>query len=475
MMKLRGTALDKLGSLLVVFALLGARASSQTITKIADTGTSIPNGTGSFTGLFNLPTISGSTVALYGSGAAQGGFYTWNGASLSRLVDLNSAIPSGTGNFTNLISSDFSISNNAVVFLADGTAGQSGIYRAANGVLTRVIDVTFNLPGTSTKFQSFSGPSEGGGVVAFAGTADGWIDQNGVFTIAGTTITPIVTTSTPLPGSSENFLSSFMVANNNGQLAFKANTLLSQPGIYGWSGSALSKVSRFGDTMPVINQAFTDFLDALDIDGGKVIFSGISTVAGGYDQGIYSAALTGGGLTRLVDTATTIPGTTVTFANLEGFKMINGTLVFSGSDTNYFNGVYALSNGTITKVLAPGDSLSAKTVRGVNSGWQGFSTNNQIAMSVDFTDNSQGIYLTTLNTSSVAPPSFNSPTLATNGFKLTLSLTAGQTYRLQATTNFTNPAGWTTLTNITSSPSSLMYTDIIANSFSRRFYRLISP
>jgi hypothetical protein len=97
-----------------------AFAASPTITFriAANTATAIPGGTGSFITFFSPtdlthppgPCISFGTVAFFGAGAGQQGIYMIPpgppGSPQSppgpptRVADLNSAIPGGTGNFT---------------------------------------------------------------------------------------------------------------------------------------------------------------------------------------------------------------------------------------------------------------------------------------------------------------------------------------------------------------------------------------
>jgi hypothetical protein len=88
--------------LLALGAVFGlcAVAPAQTFTRIADTSTPIPNGTGAFTSfLVVTPSVSGSTVAFYGAGSGnQRGIYSSpiGGGTLTVVADVTTAIPNGT-------------------------------------------------------------------------------------------------------------------------------------------------------------------------------------------------------------------------------------------------------------------------------------------------------------------------------------------------------------------------------------------
>ena len=80
-------------------------------------------------------------------------------------------------------------------------------------------------------------------------------------------------------------------------------------------------------------------------------------------------------------------------------------------------------------------------------------------------------------TNGPVPPSFLSPVMLTStGFIAEVSLTIGQNYRVQATTNLSgNPIPWTDMTNFTASATNFVFLDRSARDFANRFYRVISP
>ncbi|MBC8097187.1 MAG: right-handed parallel beta-helix repeat-containing protein [Akkermansiaceae bacterium] len=85
--------------------------------------------------------------------------------------------------------------------------------------------------------------------------------------------------------------------------------------------------------------------------------------------------------------------------------------------------------------------------------------------------------LAVLVTNQPAPPVFNLPfSLTATGFIARISLTIGQSYRIQATTNLAgNPAPWMDLTNFVATTTNFNFLDRTSTNFPRRFYRAVSP
>lgn len=204
----------------VVLIVTGNASAAITITKIADTNTAIPNGSGNFTG-FGAVSLDGQDVAFRGlGGSGQDGEYLFDQGVLNRIADTSIAIPNGVGNFMNfspisLDSGNFafvvgennrrestriwvalfgkwwigirrfrqepatlrgvdqlSLDGGTVAFLGTGTSSQDGIYTETASVLTRVVDTNTAIPdgtGKFTTFQEFPASFDGGSV-AFLGS-----------------------------------------------------------------------------------------------------------------------------------------------------------------------------------------------------------------------------------------------------------------------------------------------------------------
>jgi hypothetical protein len=96
----------KISSLLFAVLLLPvvpihAEAVSFNLSKVVDKTTPIPDGAGNFACLGNYA-ISGSTVVFWGSGfrppffCEPSGIYLFDGTSLIKVADTNTAIPAGS-------------------------------------------------------------------------------------------------------------------------------------------------------------------------------------------------------------------------------------------------------------------------------------------------------------------------------------------------------------------------------------------
>lgn len=163
--------------------------NGSTVSRVADYSTPIPDGTGQFTPFvasdpdhygdrsfgFGLGprSISGANVVFRGSGSNwQQGIYLFDGSTLSRVADLTTAIPGGTGNFTHFETPQVSGGN--VVFAASGSAGQGGIYLFDGTTLSRVADTNTPIPDSTASFQYVNSYQVSGDSLVFFGYwADG--------------------------------------------------------------------------------------------------------------------------------------------------------------------------------------------------------------------------------------------------------------------------------------------------------------
>src|SRR4051794_35373340 len=69
------------------------------LSKVADTSTPIPNGTGTFTAFDHSPVIARSGVAFRGLGTGQEGIYFRGPAPLQRAADRNTITPGTSSPF----------------------------------------------------------------------------------------------------------------------------------------------------------------------------------------------------------------------------------------------------------------------------------------------------------------------------------------------------------------------------------------
>jgi hypothetical protein len=176
--------------------MMAPKAQAQTFTKIADTSTAIPNGTGPFTSVGVGPSISNSTGAFRGTGSgSQVGIYTSisNSGTFTVVADNTTQIPNSSGTFINL--QEYQISSSRIVFAGGNTPAVppntiTGLYsRAVNGGdITTLVDTTTLIPGGSgtftLPFASFGFFSVSSATVAFTGTGSN--GQIGIYTMPAT-------------------------------------------------------------------------------------------------------------------------------------------------------------------------------------------------------------------------------------------------------------------------------------------------
>ena len=142
------------------------------LSVIADTSTPIPGWSGTFASV-NEANLDGGRVLIQGTGASgyQGLFLADNAGAITRLYDTNTPIPSGTGTFTGL--SQSVLSDGRVVFRGLGL-GQEGLYTDVSGALTLLANHDTTAPGfPSQTFSGFGRMAIDGSIVAFSAIVGG--------------------------------------------------------------------------------------------------------------------------------------------------------------------------------------------------------------------------------------------------------------------------------------------------------------
>ena len=170
----------------------------------------------------------------------------------------------------------------------------------------------------------------------------------------GASVTTVASASTPVPGNPGgsfffNALDSRPASIDNGVVAFEAWSHSSSSvdqGIYTGpsSGGALSLVADRSTFLPLGN-GFTQmvFFDGPAINHGQVLFN----ASNGNDSGVY--AMVNGSITRVIDSTQTLPGTNVNFSLSEGPGITPGAIA-NGRVAFWANGGYYGMNtdGTLT-------------------------------------------------------------------------------------------------------------------------------
>ena len=198
---------------------------------------SVPDGTGKFTS-FGDPSLSGNLVAFVGIGGnGENGIYTKNIyirgiRPLGFIVDINTAIPGGTGNFKGFDAP--SLSGNKVAFLGSDSNGLQGIYTGEIGDEPNIVaDTSTPIPGGTGKFTSFENPSLSGNWVAFL-DVDG--NSRGIYVdrldVDQNSMLKIIATSDVLDGKTITGLSFGHEGLSEDKLAFVASFSDGSSGIY---------------------------------------------------------------------------------------------------------------------------------------------------------------------------------------------------------------------------------------------------
>jgi len=383
------------GFVLVVAA--SSRAQSFSSTKVVETGVSYP-GTGTFEQLIVRPSISGNAVA-FGGNLATGPFLGLaSGGTITPIASNATPVPGGAGNFVAFNASPIGLSSNVYAFLGNGNPGaaNAGIYWNVTGSLAAVINTGTSYP-TGGTFTNFSAPAVSGSTVVFSGTNVPLPNQPpiGVFTRTGTNaILTVASTSTPMPGGTGNFTSFIdptngpILSNISGSnIVFGGQNGSGRVGLFLSNQFGLVTVATNATPIPNGSGAFTSFGVAPAISGTNVAFYG----TGSGQAGIY--LWSNGTLVRVANQATAVPGATGTFsAFLQADVALSGSHVaFRGHGTSGVDGIYTDLPGSLTKVIATGDTFDGKTVSSADIG-QFSMDGNTLAVMVNFTNGSAGVY-----------------------------------------------------------------------------------
>jgi len=326
------------------------------LAKVADENTAVPGGSQNFTD-FAFPVISGNNVAFAALSGARQGIYIVAGGTLTTVADQSTAVPDGTGSFTGFggIPAGFGggpvISGKNVAFFGFGSAG-GGVYLFNGSGLVKVVDGNTPIPpGGMGNFSGF-------GTVAISGTAvvleasGSTFGQQGIYLFDGATLRRVADTTSPIPGGTGNFVlfeEGPVISGKN--VAFKGVGSNGQRGIYLFDGTSLNRVADTGTAVPQGTGTFDDFHFPVASDAG-VTFVGIS---GDQREGIY--VFEGGVLTKAADRNTTVPGGVGHFSNFSAPDMSARNVAFESEGSSGERGVHVF-NGTTLSVVADANTPS---------------------------------------------------------------------------------------------------------------------
>ncbi|MCC6659814.1 MAG: hypothetical protein IT437_02895 [Phycisphaerales bacterium] len=368
------------------------------ILRIADTSTIIPGTTTPFA-LFNYPSAGSGVVGFSGTSSVilnpgiPAGVYRGSGGGLSIIADITTPIPGGIGNFTQFALIERwgpALSGVNTAFVGDGIGTsfiQRGIYLRGGGGLLRVVDRATPIPnGSGATFGAIWPPAVDQARVAFVGGQAFVGVPTGLFFWHGASLTAVADTSTPIPGQQVHFTGFGDCDWDGARLAFSAFGQAGYRGVFRADSSGT--ITRLYDTntfVPGGNGGAFVGIGEISMDDGHVSFYG----TGGGQNGIYTDLP--GSLTFAAHIGTPIPGRPGLHFTTFGRSDLSGNIVTFIAD----QGAYFWKDGTLQAALNPGDLLDGRTVSLVNmskDGFEGFT----LALYVEFTNGSQGIYMATI-------------------------------------------------------------------------------
>ncbi len=369
-----------------------AAAQAWSFARIADTNTTVPASSSLFA-TFGIPSIGDGVVGFAGFNVSlsEAGVYLGSGGALSVVADRHTLSPGGT-NFVGFAQGSAvspSIAAGQVAFTAgDGIEG--GIFLKTQAAIIPVATTLIPVPNGGGNFSVTGTPSLQNGRVAFYGGESG-LAQSGIYSWHGGSVSIIADHATPIPAGSGTFTSFADASLDAGLVAFKGSGDGGQQGIYlADGGGTIQRLYDRGTVVPGGPGGTFDVLARVALSQGSVVFYG----NGAAQEGIYSDV--GGSLAAIADHSTAVPGHPG--QHFVGFGLAaidDGIVALTGIFAGANRGVFSTHGGSLGKVLAWGDTLDGKVVLDTLIGTQGLD-GNSLALYVEFTDGSKGIYMATI-------------------------------------------------------------------------------
>lgn len=387
-----------------------AIAPSRSFTSIAGSGTTVPGGSGGvFTAFVEGPAVGAGAVSFLGLGSLGSfGIYGLPQEPIipqdpTRIADLSTAIPGGTGNFTGF--TGLAAGGSRLSFIGTG-AGQAGIYSAPQDPTApqdpvRIADLNTAIPGGAGNFTAFTLGTESSppsvaanGAVAFFGA--GGNGQQGIYAQVNSSLVRVADTGTAIPagtGSFTGFGDFSLCPVNARRIGFVGLGSGDQAGVYSYVGGSLSMVADTATLIPDGVGTFTGFggLSLLPQDPSRPLRAAFMGSGTDGQQGVYSTA--SGSLARVADRNTPIPGGTGKFTGFGALSTASGHTAFIGLGSGGQKGIYLASG--LTLVIAVGDILHGKEITDLRFGSTGLAPGG-LAYLATFTDGSEGVFISDL-------------------------------------------------------------------------------
>ena len=352
-----------------------------TLEKIVDSDDPVPGTPGAswngFLPFFDV-VVDGDEIAFIGSSTESDDFregvYLRRGGSLQVVADSHTIRP-GTG----VPFEDFwrvALDDGVLAFVNEDRLQQrGGIYRYGDSGLQVIADRTTTVPGGEPNhFLSFGDVAVHQGEVLFgAGTHYYFAvwHQDGLYRAAGGALTRVVDGATPVPGGSGNFALVGEVGRDASGFAF---TLPSsdnswEDGIYWNLGAGLQKVADLSTVAPHSGTPFERF-DAFGYDARAVAFKAVA----GNQSAVY---LYDGNLRVIASPQTPYPGSGQNFAGFANrVATSKGRVAFLGfrnpPGQPSKDGLFVADSGKLTLLVEQGGVLDGRVVSDIELSQGGF-------------------------------------------------------------------------------------------------------
>lgn len=224
---------------------------------IANDKTPIPGANGDFSSYAYPDILADSSVGFWGeSGNSQQGVYFANPQGLlHKLIDTQTHVPLGQGNFVDISNVSFSSLSTEkspeFAFIGKGVNKQLGLYLYSYGKTRLIANENTPLPnqgtGYFTNFAKLSFDANTGGIAYIAG---GLLGQNGIYYWDGKQTTQIANIQSFIPNGIGHFLHFSQVDASGNLLAFQGSGQSGQQGVYIYSSSgSIYKILNNHDTL----------------------------------------------------------------------------------------------------------------------------------------------------------------------------------------------------------------------------------
>jgi hypothetical protein len=333
-----GTAVSFIGGGTSVF---GLYAGVSSLSDLVDETTTVPGTTVPFGYMSGADYTGGNFVLEGGTASTSPGIYYTGSVSrpLITLADTTTTLPGNTVTFTGFGNLPAISSTGAVAFIGTSTKTSptsGGIYSDLGATtLYAVADTNTTLPGGSTKFTEFDVPAIAGNTLVYGGSS---ATETGLFLQTGSGSPSVIANqSTPVPNGTGDFTSLAGPSTDGVNVAFWGeHSSTSNQGIYALVNGQLVRIADTTVGAPG-GGTFTGFSSDPGISGDEVIFEAGLSLAGS-KSGIYLSS--DGVLSKIIETGDTLDGRVVSSLNLSDNSFANSSVAFEASFTDGSSGVF---------------------------------------------------------------------------------------------------------------------------------------